>query len=186
MFARSTPVPRTPTKQREWDTRPNATVYDLKQLAFAVLLFAGACARPSNSAQGDFDPRVLDTLQATSIDPAAVGTRAAAVAHFRSGRGEVRLTHTLSTIEGDPIRQWLLVRQGSASWIYDSRADKFRGQGPAVRRCPVTGLRLVAMVDQDGPPVEISPADSARFRDKPVYVMGRAECAGEEPFEIRF
>jgi hypothetical protein len=30
---------RTPTQQPEWDTRPNATVYDLKQLAFAVFLF---------------------------------------------------------------------------------------------------------------------------------------------------
>jgi hypothetical protein len=32
-------LPRTPTPQSEWDTRPNATVYDLKQLAFAVFLF---------------------------------------------------------------------------------------------------------------------------------------------------
>jgi hypothetical protein len=32
-------VQRTPTQEPEWDTRPNATVYDLKQLAFAVLLF---------------------------------------------------------------------------------------------------------------------------------------------------
>ena len=30
---------RTPTQQPSGDTRPNATVYDLKQLAFAVLLF---------------------------------------------------------------------------------------------------------------------------------------------------
>ena len=30
---------RTPTQAPERDTRPNATVYDLKQLAFAVLLF---------------------------------------------------------------------------------------------------------------------------------------------------
>ena len=30
---------RTPTQQPERDTRPNATVYDVKQLAFAVLLF---------------------------------------------------------------------------------------------------------------------------------------------------
>jgi len=30
---------RTPAQQSEWDTRPNATVYDLKQLAFAVFLF---------------------------------------------------------------------------------------------------------------------------------------------------
>ena len=30
---------KTRTQQSEWDTRPNATVYDLKQLAFAVLLF---------------------------------------------------------------------------------------------------------------------------------------------------
>ena len=155
-------------------------------LAAGCTVFAGACTRPSSSAQGELDPRVLDTLQATSIDPAAVSPRAAAVAHFRTGRGEMRLTHTSSTIEGDPIPQWLLVRQGTASWIHDSRADKFRGQGPAVRQCPLTGLRLVAIVDPEGPAVEISPADSARFRDKPVYVAGRAQCPGEEPFEIRF
>ena len=32
-------MPRTPARQSEGDTRPNATVYDLKQLAFAVFLF---------------------------------------------------------------------------------------------------------------------------------------------------
>jgi hypothetical protein len=36
---RSPRLQRTPTQQPHWDTRPNATVYDLKQLAFAVLLF---------------------------------------------------------------------------------------------------------------------------------------------------
>ena len=35
---------RTPTQEPEWDTRPNATVYDLKQLAFAVFLLELAIA----------------------------------------------------------------------------------------------------------------------------------------------
>jgi hypothetical protein len=155
-------------------------------LAASCTVFAGACTRPSRSPQGELDPRILDTLQATSIDPAAVSARAAAVAHFRAGLEEMRLTHTSPTNEGDPISQWLLVRQGTATWIHDSRADKFRGQGPAVRQCPVTNLRLVAIVDPENSAVEISPADSARFRDKPVYVAGRAQCPAEDPFEIHF
>ena len=149
-------------------------------------VFAFACTRPSRSPQGELDPRVLDTLQATSIDLRAVNARAAVVAHFRAGREEMRLTHTSLTNEGDPITQWLLVRQGTATWIHDSRADKFRGQGPAVRQCPITNLRLVAIVDPENSPVEIAPADSVRFREKPVYVAARAQCLDEEPFEFHF
>ena len=35
----SPPLQTRRAQQSEWDTRPNATVYDLKQLAFAVFLF---------------------------------------------------------------------------------------------------------------------------------------------------
>jgi hypothetical protein len=54
---RSPLLRRTPTQQPHWDTRPNATLYDLKQLAFAVLLFELVIAALTVATRGFFGIR---------------------------------------------------------------------------------------------------------------------------------
>lgn len=155
-------------------------------LRFLICIAFLACGRPSVPPNGELDVRTLDTLHATSIDDTTIGPRALAVEQFRRGRGEVRLTRNQRTNEGDPIRDWLLVRDGTARWILDASADRFRGAGPPVRQCSVTLLGLVAILEPDGSAVEIALADSARYRGKRVHIAARAECSGEDPFELHF